>query len=232
MNANTDETKNDRAKNDRTHIEETHVNDVQVDLREPALAALLAWLWPGAGHMYQKRYRKGALFMICILGTFFFGMILGNGHVVYASWRPNDYRWQSVPQLGVGLPAFPAIIQNFKVRDGGEPYWVTARRYPEFHAKEFRIIPPEELKDYQGDTLADGFMAPPAGNVYIDKRDVLATWTEETHHGFEIGTLYTIVAGLLNILAIYDAYAGPVLPSEDEKKKKDDGDPSGDSQND
>ena len=44
-------------------------------------------------------------------------------------------------------------------------------------------------------------------------------WTSESQHGFEIGTLYTIVAGLLNILAVYDAYAGPVLPPEEEKKK-------------
>jgi hypothetical protein len=26
-----------------------------------------------------------------------------------------------------------------------------------------------------------------------------------------MGTLYTMIAGLLNVLAIYDAYAGPVI---------------------
>ena len=149
-------------------------------------------------------------------------MILGNGHVVYASWRPNDYRWQSVPQLGVGLPAFPCIIQNFKVRGGKDPFLVTARRFPENHEREFEVIPADELKEFEGESLADGFMAPPAGNVYLNRKDVLAMWTSETQHGFEIGTLYTIVAGLLNILAIYDAYAGPVLPADEEKKKKDD----------
>lgn len=202
------------------------IEKIDVDLKEPGFAALLAWLWPGAGHIYQRRYRKGAIFMICILGTFFFGLILGNGHVVYASWRPNDYRWQSVPQLGVGLPAFPAIIQNFKVRGGKDPYFVTARRYPENHPNEFEIIPPDVLKNYQGETLADGLMAPPAGNVYLNRKDVLAMWTSESQHGFEIGTLYTIVAGLLNILAIYDAYAGPVLPIEEEDDEGDDGNSS------
>lgn len=190
---------------------------IEVDLKEPGLAALFAWLWPGAGHIYQQRYRKGALFMICILGTFFFGMILGNGHVVYASWRPNDYRWQMFPQMGVGLPAMPALVQNLKVRNGNEPYFITGRRYPEGHEKQFLLIPPEEYELYKDDSLPDGFMAPPAGEIYLNKPDVLAMWTSETQHGFEIGTLYTIVAGLLNILAIYDAYAGPVLPPEEEK---------------
>lgn len=31
----------------------------------------------------------------------------------------------------------------------------------------------------------------------------------------EVGTVYTIVAGLLNILAIYDALEGPALPNEE-----------------
>jgi hypothetical protein len=33
----------------------------------------------------------------------------------------------------------------------------------------------------------------------------------------EIGTIYTTVAGLLNILAIYDAYEGPAYQDEDEE---------------
>ena len=33
----------------------------------------------------------------------------------------------------------------------------------------------------------------------------------------EIGTIYTTVAGLLNILAIYDAYEGPAYLDEDEE---------------
>ena len=39
---------------------------------------------------------------------------------------------------------------------------------------------------------------------------------------FELGTLYTMIAGLLNILAICDAYAGPfiVAPDDDESKRK------------
>ena len=40
------------AKNQR--VEQTLV------LRNPAVAAILAWLLPGAGHLYQRRYFKAA----------------------------------------------------------------------------------------------------------------------------------------------------------------------------
>ena len=78
-----------------------------IDLRDPVLAAFLAWLIPGAGHFYQRRWGKGGLFMICILGTFFMGLWMGQGKVVYASWRHNDQRYAYFCQLGVGVPALP-----------------------------------------------------------------------------------------------------------------------------
>ena len=50
----------------------------------------------------------------------------------------------------------------------------------------------------------------------MDEKCVLALWNEELQHRFEIGTLYTVVAGLLNLLAVYDAFAGPAYPQEEE----------------
>ena len=47
--------------------DETHTPNVfepvDVDLKDPAVAAVAAWLWPGAGHIYQRRYHKGILYM-------------------------------------------------------------------------------------------------------------------------------------------------------------------------
>jgi len=170
----------------------TAETSLEIDLRDPSFAALLAWLCPGAGHLYQRRYGKGLLFLICILGTYFFGLALGEGKVVYASWNQVDRRWQYPLQLGVGLPAAPALVQSMVTRRGSEP-------------------------------MMGGVMAPPRNS------DELSSW----HHGlnmrFEVGTLYTMIAGLLNILAIWDAYGGPVLtepgrergpPKDEEKNKK------------
>src|SRR5687767_2923206 len=94
---------------------------LEIDLRDPSLAALLAWMLPGAGHFYQRRYAKGVLFFVCILGTYFFGLALGEGKVVYASWNQVDRRWQYPLQLGVGLPAAPALVQNMITRRGSPP---------------------------------------------------------------------------------------------------------------
>ncbi len=38
---------------------------------------------------------------------------------------------------------------------------------------------------------------------------------------FELGVVYTMIAGLLNILAIYDAYEGPAYETEEEEEETD-----------
>jgi len=162
---------------------------IEVNLRRPEVAAFWAWFWPGAGHLYQRRYAKGMLFMICILSTYFYGLALGGGHSVYASFTDSDRRWQYICQVGVGLPALPAVVQSYRV---------------------IRLNKPPLFAD---------FMAPPHP-VDTDHLDILATW--HRRYPFEMATLYTMVAGLLNVLAIYDAYAGPMTgpPPDEEKKKK------------
>jgi hypothetical protein len=163
-----------------------------IDLRDPYVAGLLAWLIPGAGHLYQRRYAKGILFLVCILGTYFFGLALGEGKVVYAAWNKTDKRWQFIPQIAVGLPAAPAMVQGLVARRGGEP-------------------------------ILGGFMAPPRDS-YRDAEGVehvneLAEWHNRLNIRFEIGTLYTMIAGLLNILAIWDAACGPVITEPASKER-------------
>lgn len=68
------------------------------------------------------------------------------------------------------------------------------------------------------------WMAPPEQPVRLNDADQLADWHLRYNSGFELGTLFTVIAGLLNVLAIYDAYAGPMLAvPEDEKKPPDEG---------
>lgn len=191
--------------------------EIVVNLRDPYWAALLAWLWPGAGHFYQRRWAKGYLFMICILSTFFYGLFLGRGRVVYASFRDNDFRWQYVCQLGTGVPVLPAIVQSLKTRDGGEPYWVMCERHPASSETPYLVVTDE--RPAVGNTIKDGFMAPPAGPIDPQNNDVLGQWHIEMKHQFEIGTLFTVIAGLLNLLAVYDAFCGPAILTPEQKEK-------------
>jgi hypothetical protein len=193
---------------------------VQIELRNPFFAAVLAWIIPGAGHFYQGRWAKGTLFSVCIIGTYMFGLVLGQGKVVHTGGtsdlvRGNTFgrmvqRWPIVAQAGVGLPAAAAVIQHFRVKSGNDP-------------------------------LFGGWFAPPRSTGELYKRfgtstgaDELAYWNEKLNVRYDIGMLYTMVAGLLNILAVYDALAGPVIAEdkkkdendEDEKKKSKDNDAS------
>lgn len=163
-----------------TQRETSRFDPVEVNLKTPWLAAALGWLWPGAGHLYQGRIGKGVLFMACILGTYFWGLAMGDGHVVYASWRPGDMRLYYAAQVHVGIPALAAIPQSYAVANGNEPTF-------------------------------GGWWAPPNEPISEGEHDHKATWHEKLGFYFELGTLFTTVAGLLNLLAVYDAYAGPVF---------------------
>ena len=170
-----------------------------IQLKDPLIAGVLAWLIPGLGHFYQGRNAKGALYMICILGTFLYGLYLGGskdvgwGRAVYYSFRPNDWRLPWLCQIGVGLPTAPMTLLQSELQD--KP-------------------------------LFDGFMAPPAlhlpepvdnngppANLPAPGQMSLAEINRLLPRYFEMGTVYTMIAGLLNILAVYDACCGPV-PSE------------------
>lgn len=159
-----------------------------LDLHNRYLAVFLAWIIPGAGHFYQRRYTKSAIFFLCIISSFVLGMFVGGGRCVYASWNGVERRWQFVLQAGVGLPAMPAVYQ--------------AWRAPSLAPKD-----------------RGGFMAPPHST-----RD-LSDWNAETASGMDMGTLYTMIAGLLNMLVMFDAFAGPLPPpvpkSRGDKQRED-----------
>lgn len=197
---------------------------VVVNLGNPYLAAALGWLVPGAGHFYQRRFAKGLLFMVCVLATYFVGLGLGHGRVVYASSRPNDFRWQyPFFQMHNGIVALPAIAQAYKTKDGDDPYYVLCERYPADYPIEAlrfeRIDPASPPAIEPSKILKDGFMAPPPGPSDPVHVDTLARWHFDYKHFFELGTLYTMVAGLLNLLAVYDAFCGPAILTPEQRDR-------------
>lgn len=143
-------------------------------------AAFLAWFIPGLGHIYQKRYGKGVLYFVCIVGLFVWGAILGEGKIVYWRWvnpmsRPDDFRLTYICQFFVGLPALPALIQGtLRYLDLSPIFW--------------------------------GFMDVPSQNVINGMYARLGKVVD-------ISVLYTQLAGLANVFAICDAYAGPAAAS-------------------
>src|SRR3954467_10242217 len=188
---------------------------VEIDLKDPRLAAFLAWLVPGLGHIYQGRTGKGVLFFVCVVGTFFYGMYIGGGRVVYAS-NANVFsmqflrdRWQYVCQVGAGLPALPALVQRQRVREHKPPLFGDNFMRPPYD------VPPQGAARFESVDETDH-------SHTVVHPDELAKWNYDLGDFFEIGTVFTVIAGLLNILAIYDAYGGPLiitLPDDDKKKQ-------------
>lgn len=159
-----------------------------IDLRDPLRAAFWALLWPGAGHVYQQRYTKAVIFMVCILSLFAVGWTLGGERVVYASWRNGDRRWQYLCQVWVGLPAWPALLQTINITPFGKDFMRRPSLPPQW--------PDQQQPNHDQPTEA-------------------ALWQLKHHGDYELGTVLTMIAGLLNLLVIFDAAAGPVSRKKD-----------------
>lgn len=191
------------------------VDGIPIDLRNKALAALLAWLLPGLGHLYQRRYAKGVLYLVCILSIYLIGFAVGGASVVYASRIPGDFRWHYACQLGVGVPALPALVQSARINRA-------TRLDPELETAgtQYPYRTEQGFEPWWG-----GLMSPPRRPVFDQKADEISAWYARAGAGYEMGTWYTVIAGLLNILVIYDAYSGPLaIPISGRKKKDGDSD--------
>lgn len=298
-----------------TRIDRRSMSRPKVDLKDPALAALLAFLVPGLGHFYQRRVFKGLLYCVCILGTFFTGLSIGHGQVVYFQWKqPENRTYAYLCQFWVGLPALPALAQSqlrpkeaFDVDNVSEPLtqefegtlfessgrdktiigklsgtieltapnpnsprkWVGAVtgtfKTPEGTTRPIRgkivkgDIPEEragldpevapatqrrmfghfvETQDDPADetvrgkldgaiprSLWNSFEAPlqdrPRPNDSGGDSSDLDRAHRDLGGRFELGVVYTMIAGLLNILAVYDAFEGPAYEDEEDEDQTD-----------
>jgi hypothetical protein len=188
---------------------------IEVDLRNPWLAAALSWFIPGAGQLYQRRFAKGTVFLVTVLGTFFYGMYLSNGRAVYASFRSEDVRLWYVPQLLAGGVALPAAVQYSFVSKGQAPILGGFQAPPD---GEVLLEWSSEGYDLQGEPLSSH-----------EYKKRLGEWIADPKGDFNLGTLFTVIAGLINVYVIYDAFAGP-LPEkrrEDEEPNPDGPKPDG-----
>ena len=162
---------------------------IDLDLKNPYVAALLAWFVPGLGHFYQGRTAKAVTIFVAVTMLFISGYQMGGGKVVYCSFTPEDYRWQFIGQFFLGSVAVPAIVQN-------------------------RALRSQQQQGATVNLLWSGFLAPPTSTRELND------WNHDYHSFFQMGTLYTLVAGLLNLFAIYDAYGGPGVWHDPVQRKK------------
>jgi hypothetical protein len=155
-------------------------------------AAVLSYLVPGLGQISQGRYGKGVLFFVCLLGLFFYGMYLG-------SWR-NVYieEVETPPGARAKVNVVDSLVA--KARFFGQ-FWIGVAAWPAII--QYASAP------------APG--APPAEHPVFGKFQSRPTEAElndllrNADKGPDLGWTYTVIAGVLNILVIYDALAGPAF---------------------
>jgi TM2 domain-containing membrane protein YozV len=174
---------------------------LHVDLKDRHFAAFLSWLVPGAGQFYQGRRGKAGLFFVCVLGIFVWGLVLGEGRVVYAQWEPAQFRRYSyLGQVWVGLPSLPALVGAARQNNGHESLPLLGERW---------YMPPrtdDAVYDIQGNVV---------------EPNELDRLNRDLNRRFELGTVFTLIAGLLNVLVIYDAWSGPAYSVMRKKEEKD-----------
>jgi hypothetical protein len=209
-------------------------------LPHPALSALLSFAIPGLGQIYQglagrnhTRLTKGCLFLVAIWGMFFYGFVRSHWRNVYLPHVQEQFleedrfagrlnksnhifgqplppllgnlwqRPQYVMQFFADLPAWPALW-NYYLPD--KPIFGSYQESPGSLKKNAQITRRQHWEAYE-------------------EEDNRIQTSEEMGRLWDIYWIYTVVAGALNLLVIYDAYAGPVRfkvadPKKTQERKK------------
>ncbi|HEV3082834.1 MAG TPA: DUF6677 family protein [Gemmataceae bacterium] len=162
-------------------------------------AGFLSLLVPGLGQIYQGRLGKGVLFLVCLYGLFFYGMALGSWKNVFlpdtASRGGSSNPW--------GLPVPAANLYN-RLQYAGQ-FWIGLAAWPAL----WQYINYDEHQD-AGPIFGTFERTPGEDELNRLQREGDKTW--------DLGWVYTVIAGVLNILVIYDAFAGPAFLEGEERQ--------------
>jgi hypothetical protein len=153
------------------------------------MAALLSYLVPGLGQIAQGRFGKGLLFFVCLYGLFFFGEYLGNWRNVYIADS------SSPPGAGQKVKILDLIVDRSRFL---AQFWIGVAAWP-------AIIQHFDLSNNPGQS------AHPTLGTYQRRptEEELNNQLRNSDKSPDLGWMYTVIAGVLNILVIYDALAGP-----------------------
>lgn len=153
------------------------------------VAGILSYLVPGLGQLTQGRVRKGLLYFFSLYTLFFYGMYLGKWQNVYLP--DNNPEEHGLSRLASDIYTRFQFVGQFPI---GMVAWPAVYQYCVYDPA------PKEPKDQP----LNGWMRAPSMEKLNElQRDSDKTW--------DLGWVYTVIAGVLNVLVIYDALAGPAF---------------------
>ena len=179
-------------------------------------AAFLSYLLPGLGQVVQGRVGKGVLFFVGLYSLFFYGLALGQMKNV---WLPQSQNLPAVSPLGFPLGGLPKALY-YRPQFLGQ-FWMGLAAWPALAQYAFgEPLPADGMKDTRsGIAIVGHYMMTPTETELNDlQRDSDKRW--------DLGWVYTLIAGALNLLVIYDAFAGPAIREEQESEPKPPGGPT------
>jgi hypothetical protein len=173
-------------------------------------AAFLSYLVPGLGQIYQGRVAKGLLFCVALYTLFFYGMYLGHGMNVYLP----EVRNEDGPDRSKPGPIQLVAPGNFLVPQGIKLTGISAAAGHRIHyLGQFWIgvaAWPAIWQYWNYDESKEGL--PLLGSFErMPPEPVVNQVQNEDDKKWDLGWVFTVVAGVLNIMVIYDALAGPAF---------------------
>jgi hypothetical protein len=176
------------------------------------LAGFLSYLIPGLGQIYQGRIGKGLLFFVCVYTLFFTGTYLGSGTAaIRTSDNPGEPEVEKYAVTSnVYLPdtaehnnpfKLPEVLANLYNRPqfAGQ-FWVGIAAWPAI----YQYLNYSKREEH-GQTFLGDFQRTPS------ERSLNALHTSGDKL-LELAWVFTVIAGVLNVMVIYDAFAGPAFP--------------------
>jgi len=157
------------------------------------LAAVLSYLIPGLGQVYQGRVAKGLLFFFGLYLLFFYGMWMGQWRNV---WLPDASDLPEIVILGQQLEGLPKALA-YRPQFLGQ-FWIGVAAWPAV----VQYAQYDRTKD-SGPTFGKFQRTPTEDELNERQRNGSKRW--------DLGWVYTVIAGVLNLLVIYDALAGPMF---------------------
>lgn len=162
-------------------------------------AMVLSYLIPGLGQVYQGRIGKGLLFFFSLYALFFYGQWMGQWRNV---WLPDatDLPRSDISLRGVftwnleGVPKALSYRPQFLAQ-----FWMGVASWP-------------AIVQYRTYTPANAGPAPVIGTYQrTPPEEELNKLQRDGNKRWDLGWVFTVIAGVLNLLVIYDAFAGPMF---------------------
>ncbi len=160
----------------------------------PIIALVLSWLLPGAGHVYLGRFTRGVIIFVTISATFWAGIAMGGVMTV----DNEQERWWFIAEMFSGVYGLVA--------------WQNQQRVMK------RLIADDEIGPRRRPGSAEAMVRQSRIDRKLAEQKLALVAPTAT-----VARAYAGVAGLLNLMCIFDAVMLSLMGMTGEKKREETG---------